>query len=208
VLACGQGCRRGLRRNRLGSRQAWVAPLPLLPLPRVPLSGLALTLPGEAQAPSGASPALASRQGLATVAAETIVGTSQKDRIAHMRGSRPPRQAESLTQRAQLSPVSSVTMTLATGHLIEDSPPGVTFTVLFDDQITKRRSILLRALPGATFESHAHSQGFEECLVLEGDLVLGDLRLGPGDYHVATMGTSHPLARTVSGCLCFQTMPL
>jgi anti-sigma factor ChrR (cupin superfamily) len=101
------------------------------------------------------------------------------------------------------------TMTLRAGTGIwAEMAPGVTFTVLFDDQITKRRSMLLRALPGATFESHAHSQGFEECLVLEGDLVLGDLRLGPGDYHVATIGTSHPLARTVSGCLCFQTIPL
>src|ERR1700731_2004571 len=94
VPAFGLGYRRELRRNRLGSRQAWVAPLPLFPLHHVPLNGLALTLPGEAQAPSGAFLALASRHGLATVAAQTIAGTSQKDRIAHMRGSRPPRQAE------------------------------------------------------------------------------------------------------------------
>jgi hypothetical protein len=85
---------------------------------------------------------------------------------------------------------------------------GVTYTVLFDDPITKRRSMLIRAVPGSTFEAHAHNQGYEECLVLEGDLVFGDLRLGPGDYHVAMRGTSHPLARTVSGCLCYQTIPL
>src|SRR4029077_3212412 len=78
----------------------------------------------------GAFLALALRHGLATVAAQTIVGTSQKDRIAHMRGSRPRRQAESLTQRAQLSPVSRVTMTLATGHLIEDSLPSWQSTAL------------------------------------------------------------------------------
>lgn len=86
--------------------------------------------------------------------------------------------------------------------------PGVTYTVLFDDPITKRRSMLIRALPGATFGSHAHNQGHEECIVLEGDLFIGDLRLGPGDYHVAMMGTSHPQLKTVSGCLCFQTEPL
>ena len=85
--------------------------------------------------------------------------------------------------------------------------PGVTYTVLFDDPVTRRRSLLLRALPGATVEAHAHGQGYEECLVLEGDLLIGDLSLGPGDYHVAMMGTSHPLTRTVSGCLCFQTIP-
>ena len=89
-----------------------------------------------------------------------------------------------------------------------DMAPGVTYTVLFDDPVTQRRSILLRALPGATVEPHTHSQGHEESLVLEGDLLIGDLRLGPGDYHVAMAGTSHPRARTLSGCLCFQTIPL
>jgi ChrR Cupin-like domain len=89
-----------------------------------------------------------------------------------------------------------------------DMAPGVTYTVLFDDPVTRRRSILLRALPGATVDPHSHGQGYEECLVLEGDLLIGDLRLGPGDYHVAMTGTSHPLTRTVSGCLCFQTIPL
>jgi len=89
-----------------------------------------------------------------------------------------------------------------------DLAPGVSYTVLFDDPVTRRRSILLRALPGATVEPHTHTQGYEECLVLEGDLLIGDLRLGPGDYHVAMRGTSHPLTRTLSGCLCFQTVPL
>jgi ChrR Cupin-like domain len=96
----------------------------------------------------------------------------------------------------------------AGGGTWSDMAPGVTYTVLFDDPVTRRRSILLRALPGATFEPHVHGQGYEESLVLEGDLLIGDLKLGPGDYHVAMMGTSHPLTRTVSGCLCFQTIPL
>ncbi len=86
--------------------------------------------------------------------------------------------------------------------------PGITYTVLFDDPASRRRSILLRALPGAILEPHSHGQGYEECLVLEGDLFIGDLKLGPGDYHVALTGTSHPATRTVSGCLCFQTIPL
>lgn len=54
----------------------------------------------------------------------------------------------------------------------------------------------------------AELQGYEESLVLEGDLLIGDLKLGPGDYQVAMLGTSHPLTRTVSGSLCFQTIPL
>ena len=117
------------------------------------------------------------------------------DRILDEIGAGEPELAGTLTRRA------------GTGIWTEMAP-GVTYTVLFDDPVTKRRSMLIRALPGATFEAHAHNQGYEECLVLEGDLVFGDLRLRPGDYHVAMMGASHPLARTVSGCLCFQTMPL
>jgi anti-sigma factor ChrR (cupin superfamily) len=86
--------------------------------------------------------------------------------------------------------------------------PGVTFTVLFDDPLTKRRSMLIRAEPGAIYESHVHDQGYEECLVLEGDLTMGDLRLYPGDFHVAMKGSAHPVATTVSGCLLYLSTAL
>jgi anti-sigma factor ChrR (cupin superfamily) len=79
--------------------------------------------------------------------------------------------------------------------------PGVTYTILFDDPVTKRRSMLVRALPGATYETHFHDEGHEECLILEGDLVMGDLKLLAGDFHLAAKGTLHPPATTVSGCL-------
>ena len=86
--------------------------------------------------------------------------------------------------------------------------PGVTYTVLFEDPIAKRRSILVRALPGATYESHLHDEGHEECLVLEGDFVMGDLKLLPGDFHLAVKGSSHPPATTVLGCLLYLSTPL
>ncbi len=84
--------------------------------------------------------------------------------------------------------------------------PGVTYTVLFEDPVAKRRSMLVRALPGANYESHFHAEGHEECLVLEGDLVMGDLTLLPGDFHVAAKGSTHPAATTVSGCLLYQSI--
>ena len=83
---------------------------------------------------------------------------------------------------------------------------GVSCKVLFEDPIAKRRSILLRALPGAVYESHLH-EGYEECLVLEGDVVMGDLRLLPGDFHLAAKGSAHPQATTVSGCLLYLSSP-
>jgi anti-sigma factor ChrR (cupin superfamily) len=81
--------------------------------------------------------------------------------------------------------------------------PGVTYQVLFEDPIAKRRSILVRALPGAIYEPHVHDEGQEECLVLEGDLTMGDLKLLPGDFHLAAKGSAHPPATTITGCLLY-----
>jgi hypothetical protein len=82
----------------------------------------------------------------------------------------------------------------------------VSFTVLFEDPVAKRRSILVRALPGSNYASHLHDEGHEECLVLEGDLIMGDLKLLPGDYHIAAKGSTHPAATTISGCLLYQSI--
>jgi len=84
--------------------------------------------------------------------------------------------------------------------------PGVTYTVLFEDSVAKRRSILVRALPGSDYGAHFHDEGHEECLVLEGDLIMGDLKLLPGDFHVAEKGSTHPAATTRSGCLLYQSI--
>lgn len=86
--------------------------------------------------------------------------------------------------------------------------PGVTYTVLYEDPVAKRRSVLIRALPGAIYDSHGHDEGYEECLVLEGDLVMGDLMLRAGDFHLAKKGSTHPLATTVSGCLLYLSTAL
>ena len=54
--------------------------------------------------------------------------------------------------------------------------------------------------------SHFHNEGHEECLVLEGDLTMGDLKLLAGDFHLAAKGSSHPAATTMSGCLLYQSI--
>jgi hypothetical protein len=84
--------------------------------------------------------------------------------------------------------------------------PGVSYTVLLEDPVAKRRSLLVRALPGSNYDSHFHDAGHEECLVLEGDLIMGDLKLLPGDYHLAAKGSTHPAATTMSGCLLYQSI--
>jgi ChrR Cupin-like domain len=92
-----------------------------------------------------------------------------------------------------------------TGAWTEMSP-GVTYTVLFEDPVAKRRSILVRALPGSNYGAHFHAEGHEECLVLEGDLIMGDLKLLAGDFHVAAKGSTHPAATTRSGCVLYQSI--
>jgi hypothetical protein len=94
----------------------------------------------------------------------------------------------------------TLTRRAGTGVWIEMSP-GVTYTVLFDDPVAKRRSMLVRALPGSIYDSHFHDEGHEECLVLEGDLIMGDLKLSAGDFHLAAKGSAHPPAYSATGCL-------
>ncbi len=99
------------------------------------------------------------------------------------------------------------TLTLRAGTGVwTEMAPGVTYTVLLEDPVAKRRSLLVRALPGANYASHFHDAGHEECLVLEGDLSMGDLKLLPGDYHLAAKGSTHPAATTMSGCLLYQSI--
>lgn len=78
--------------------------------------------------------------------------------------------------------------------------PGVHRRVLNVDRSANRMSVLVRMDPGATYMSHSHDI-LEEMLVLEGNLMLGDLSLSAGDHHLALAHTQHPVGSTASGCL-------
>ena len=79
---------------------------------------------------------------------------------------------------------------------------GVEQKFLYRDPMTGTESSLFRLQPGAFIEAHRHANA-EECLVLEGDLTIGDLRLNAGDYHLAGKGTIHPVLRSQSGAVLF-----
>ena len=81
---------------------------------------------------------------------------------------------------------------------------GAEMKVLHDDGRTM--TWLVRMEAGAVLDGHDHA-GDEECLVLEGDFWLNDVRYGPGDYQIAFAGTRHQSARTDSGCLVFVRSP-
>jgi anti-sigma factor ChrR (cupin superfamily) len=67
----------------------------------------------------------------------------------------------------------------------EPYSPGVARRWLWD-----RRTFLLRIDAGAVLPAHAHDET-EHCLVIQGMLAVGRLRIGPGDYHVGRAGTPH-----------------
>lgn len=86
--------------------------------------------------------------------------------------------------------------------------PGLECKLLqADDDEQAASSYLLRLAPGAEIPSHRHPVD-EECLVLEGDLMVGGVQLVAGSYHMARAGELHQTLRSVTGALLFVRGPL
>lgn len=78
--------------------------------------------------------------------------------------------------------------------------PGVKQKILYvDDGLC---SSLCRLEPGAVADSHGHLEA-EECMMLAGELFLGDILLRAGDYQLAPAGTHHEEVYTDVGALLF-----
>ncbi len=78
--------------------------------------------------------------------------------------------------------------------------PGVMAKVLYErDGI---RTWLARLERGAELPAHIHVAD-EECLVLEGTVMLGGVRASRGDYQIALAGSRHDTVTTDTGCLLF-----
>jgi quercetin dioxygenase-like cupin family protein len=78
---------------------------------------------------------------------------------------------------------------------------GLEVKFLYKD--ARATSLLLRLKPGARLPAHVHAAD-EECLVLEGELWLGEgVRLQAGDYHFAPKGLPHAAAESPMGALLF-----
>jgi len=82
---------------------------------------------------------------------------------------------------------------------------GSEMKVLFDNG--KQRSWLVRMQAGSELPPHAHDEGDEECVVLEGEVWINGLRYGPGDYTVALRGSTHHSVRTATGALVYVRSP-
>jgi anti-sigma factor ChrR (cupin superfamily) len=101
---------------------------------------------------------------------------------------------ERLMQRARAEAAAPTTMNESvTIHADEGQwhvlVPGVQIKLLHADAWVK--SFLLKIAPGGEVPAHEHPAADEECLVLEGEAYVGDLRLTAGAYHLARKGTLH-----------------
>lgn len=62
------------------------------------------------------------------------------------------------------------------------------------------RSVPMRLAADARVPAHAHRLD-EKCLVLSGDVWLGDVQANAGDFHLARGDTEHCEIRSDGGCL-------
>lgn len=85
--------------------------------------------------------------------------------------------------------------------------PGITIRMLHLDQAGAKFSALLRVAPGAKYPSH-HHDGIEECLVLEGTLMVGETRMEAGDYQRAEADSDHVDQWSETGALLYINAPL
>lgn len=115
----------------------------------------------------------------------------------------PPPRNRALRERvlARLAGVRSslVTIRADEGQWVPLAP-GVGFKLLHQD--AAYRSFLLRLAPGAELAPHDHKDD-EECVVLQGEARLGDVRVAAGDYHLAPKGVPHGRIVSATGALLF-----
>lgn len=95
-------------------------------------------------------------------------------------------------------PVGTRTVRASQADWLEIAP-GLKMKLLLRDVAAGRQTMLLTIAPGAAYAGHEHDHP-EEMYVLTGDLQFGDFELGPGDYHFAPPGGSHPPAVSRAGC--------
>lgn len=79
---------------------------------------------------------------------------------------------------------------------------GVTKKTLFINRSEAVETFLLRLEPGASLPAHGH-RSTEECLVLEGEIKIGEDRFGVGDFQVALPDVPHLPILSETGATLF-----
>ena len=91
---------------------------------------------------------------------------------------------------AAAPPARTYTVRIAEGAWAP-AGPGVEIKVLRMDRRQNSQTVMIRMQPGSQIVPHRHNLE-EECLVLEGEILIGEHRVGPGDMHIAEPGARHP----------------
>jgi quercetin dioxygenase-like cupin family protein len=91
------------------------------------------------------------------------------------------------------------------GAFVDSQLPGVSYRMLHTDPRRRIFTALVRMAPGTSLRSHDHADDLEpeECLVLEGELIVGETRMKTGDYQRAAAGAHHYEQRTETGALLY-----
>lgn len=96
---------------------------------------------------------------------------------------------------------TDLVVTRAEGGVWEETGvKGVRVKRLSIDRQKDQFTALVRMEAGSSYPRHVHN-GAEECLVLEGELRVGDDTLRAGDFQRAPAGSRHGVQSTDSGCL-------
>jgi anti-sigma factor ChrR (cupin superfamily) len=77
---------------------------------------------------------------------------------------------------------------------------GIGIKVLHEDAGVM--SYLLRLAPGAVLPAHRHPID-EECLVMEGEMQVGTLRIGAGGFHLGRKDLAHDPLHSPTGALIY-----
>lgn len=83
----------------------------------------------------------------------------------------------------------------------EEAAPGISCKLLATDTERQRVSMLVRLAPGTDYPPHRHA-GVEELHLLDGELIVDDKTLQPGDYIRAEPGTVDRRVWSGTGCTC------
>ena len=83
----------------------------------------------------------------------------------------------------------------------EQAAPGISVKLLAADSEKDRVSMLVRLAPGGAYPPHRHAD-VEELYLLEGELMIDEKKLYPGDYNRAEPGSADQRVWSQTGCTC------
>ncbi len=151
------------------------------------------------------------REGCAVCAAEVKSFAGVVNELGHAAAPERPRDAvrARVLERARQSVLANQAVVekddvrfVRTAQLVWEhgNAPGIEIKVLSVDAERSYVTQLVRMPPGCALRPHRHLD-VEESYVLEGDLLVSGVLMGPGDYCRAEPGSLHTGIETRGGCL-------